>query len=70
MLLVNQMVRIITIILSTIGLIYFSLIIPVDSEENRTIWVGILFMIAVHILVARSFFYLGLVNSSIKEDEL
>ncbi|ADC88046.1 hypothetical protein SLGD_01958 [Staphylococcus lugdunensis HKU09-01] len=46
------------------------MIIPVDSEENRTIWVGILFMIAVHILVARSFFYLGLLNSSIKEDEL
>lgn len=63
-----KIVGIMLIVLSIAALLYLSFVVPVDSEENRTIWVGIIFLLCVHVLVGRSLFYLGLLNTFVKED--
>ena len=59
----------ILIVLITFGtLLYLSFVVPVDSEENRTIWMGMIMLFCSHMFIGRSYFYLGLLNYNIKEE--
>ncbi|MFB2003786.1 DUF5079 family protein [Staphylococcus aureus] len=65
-----RMFGILVILLSFGLLLYVSLIVPVDSEENRTIWMGMIMLFCSHLLVGRTYFYLGLLEYDIKEEGL
>ncbi|SCS66969.1 DUF5079 family protein [Staphylococcus caeli] len=67
---IKKWMGLVMILIPAISLFYLSMIVPVDSEENRTIWVGIIFLFCIHVLVARSYFYLGLLRSVIKESDI
>lgn len=63
-----RMIGILIILLSFGLLFYVSLIVPIDSEENRTIWMGMIMLFCSHLFIVRTYFYLGLLNYDIKED--
>lgn len=65
-----RMIGILTILLSFGLLLYVSLILPVVSEENQTIWMGMIMLFCSHLLIGRTYFYLGLLNYDISEDGL
>ncbi|MEX2948716.1 DUF5079 family protein [Staphylococcus warneri] len=65
-----RMVGILIILLSFGLLLYVSLIVPVDSEENRTIWMGMIMLFCSHMLIGRTYFYLGLLEYDIGEEGL
>ena len=65
-----RVIGILTILLSFGLLLYVSLILPVDSEENQTIWMGMIMLFCSHLLIGRTYFYLGLLNYDISEDGL
>jgi uncharacterized membrane protein YesL len=65
-----RMIGILTILLSFGLLLYVSLILPVDSEENQTIWMGMIMLFCSHLLIGRTYFYFGLLNYDISEDGL
>ncbi|MHC9400616.1 DUF5079 family protein [Staphylococcus epidermidis] len=62
-----RMIGILTILLSFGLLLYVSLILPVVSEENQTIWMGMIMLFCSHLLIGRTYFYLGLLNYDISE---
>ena len=63
-----RMIGILIVLLSFGLLLYVSLIVPVDSEENRTIWMGMIMLFCSHMLIVRTYFYLGLLDYDIRED--
>lgn len=63
-----RMIGILIVLLSFGLLLYISLIVPVDSEENRTIWMGMIMLFCSHMLIVRTYFYLGLLDYDIRED--
>ncbi|MCE3022113.1 DUF5079 family protein [Staphylococcus pasteuri] len=65
-----KLIGILIVIASLIGLIYVSIIAPADFEEGRVIWVGCIFLMCIHVLVGRSFFYLAVLINDIKEEGL
>ncbi|MDQ7158089.1 DUF5079 domain-containing protein, partial [Staphylococcus warneri] len=65
-----RMFGILVILLSFGLLLYVSLIVPVDSEENRTIWMGMIMLFCSHLLIGRTYFYLCLLEYDIKEEGL
>ncbi|MDU9352127.1 DUF5079 family protein [Staphylococcus warneri] len=67
----GEFIRIIGIILVLLSfglLLYVSFIVPIDSEENRTIWMGMIMLFCSHLLIGRTYFYLGLLDYDIRED--
>ncbi|MCE3022115.1 DUF5079 family protein [Staphylococcus pasteuri] len=65
-----RLIGILILLFSFAGLFYLSLIVPVDSEENRTIWMGMIMLVCIHILIGRTYFYLGVLVYDIKEEGL
>ncbi|PTK60802.1 DUF5079 domain-containing protein [Staphylococcus haemolyticus] len=63
-----RIIGILIVLLSFGLLLYVSLIVPVDSEENRTIWMGMIMLFCSHMLIVRTYFYLGLLDYDIRED--
>ena len=61
-----RMIGILIVLLSFGLLLYVSLIVPVDSEENRTIWMGMIMLFCSHMLIVRTYFYLGLLDYDIR----
>lgn len=63
-----RIIGIILVLLSFGLLLYVSFIVPIDSEENRTIWMGMIMLFCSHLLIGRTYFYLGLLDYDIRED--
>lgn len=58
------------ILLSIIVMLHVSFIVPVESEENRTIWMGVIALLCAHLMVGRVLFYLSALIFDIKEEGL
>lgn len=58
------------ILLSIIVMLHVSFIVPVESEENRTIWMGVIALLCAHLMAGRVLFYLSVLIFDIKEEGL
>ncbi|SCS66888.1 DUF5079 family protein [Staphylococcus caeli] len=64
---IKKLLGFILVLISFISLFYLSLILPVDSEENKMIWMGMIMLFCAHLLIARTYFFLAFLRVEIKE---